>query len=181
MAYWTEHDVDANLDLAIAARLLAATPLLLREEISGYGDELARWHPGEGEWCANEVVGHLIEAELRGFAGRIRTILANDHPSLQNWDQDEVARQRRDCEKDPRALLDEFAAMRAQGVELVRTLEPGDVARGGLHPLVGELTVGDLLYEWVHHDRNHLKQIMTNVQLRVWPAMGNAQRFSLVD
>ena len=33
------------------------------------------WRPEPGEWSANECVGHLIEAERRGFAGRIRTIL----------------------------------------------------------------------------------------------------------
>lgn len=38
---------------------------------------LATWHPAEGEWCVNEVLGHLIEAEARGFAGRIRQILAD--------------------------------------------------------------------------------------------------------
>jgi hypothetical protein len=39
--------------------------------------------------------------------------------------------------------------------------------------------VDDVLHEWVHHDRNHLQQIMGNVQAFVWPALGNAQRFSL--
>ena len=53
-----------------------------------------------------------------------------------------------------------------------------DLARGGRHPEVGRLTIGDLLHEWVHHDRNHLRQILVNVQAYVWPAMGNAQRFS---
>lgn len=30
----------------------------------------------------------------------------------------------------------------------------------------------------VHHDRNHIKQMLTTVQARVWPYMGNTQRFS---
>jgi hypothetical protein len=33
------------------------------------------------------------------------------------------------------------------------------------------------MHEWVHHDRNHLKQLLANVQARVWPEMGNARRF----
>ena len=37
---------------------------------------------------------------------------------------------------------------------------------------------GLLLHEWVHHDRNRLRQILTNVQARAWPHMGNARRFS---
>jgi hypothetical protein len=39
--------------------------------------------------------------------------------------------------------------------------------------------VADLLHEWVHHDRNHLKQILANAQSFVWLSMGNTQKFSL--
>ena len=44
--------------------------------------------------------------------------------------------------------------------------------------MVGPLTVSDLLQEWVHHDRNHARQMMANVQAYAWPHMGNAQKFS---
>ena len=54
--------------------------------------------------------------------------------------------------------------------------------RGGLLPATAGqaeyLQIGDILAEWVHHDRNHVRQMMANVQAYVWPHMGNAQRFS---
>ncbi len=50
--------------------------------------------------------------------------------------------------------------------------------RAGRHPAVGALTIGDLLHEWVHHDRNHVRQVLALVQAFVWPHLGNAQRFS---
>src|SRR2546425_1017037 len=50
--------------------------------------------------------------------------------------------------------------------------------RGGLHPQVGRLTVDELLHELVHHDGNHLRQALGNVQAYVWPHMGNARRFT---
>jgi hypothetical protein len=53
-----------------------------------------------------------------------------------------------------------------------------DLGRSARHPTVGRLSIAELLAEWVHHDRNHLKQIFANVQAYVWPHMGNAQRFS---
>ena len=40
------------------------------------------------------------------------------------------------------------------------------------------LRVEDILHEWVHHDRNHIKQIHGNVQAWAWPHMGNTQKFS---
>jgi hypothetical protein len=60
----------------------------------------------------------------------------------------------------------------------VAGLAPGDLAEGGRHPSVGHLRIADLLAEWVHHDRNHLRQMLANVQAFVWPHMGNAQKFS---
>ena len=44
--------------------------------------------------------------------------------------------------------------------------------------VLGHLRVGDLLHEWVHHDRNHLRQLLANIQAAAWPHMGNARRFS---
>ena len=162
-----------------AAGLLRATLATLRAESSALPAAALEWHPAAGEWCAKEVLGHLIEAERRGFAGRIRTILANENPKLEAWDQDAVARARRDCERDWRELLSEFSALREESAGLVAGLGAQDLGRGGHHPKVGALRVGELLHEWVHHDRNHLRQILANFQEYVWPHMGNAQRFSL--
>jgi hypothetical protein len=58
------------------AALLESTCALIEGEVSALGDEGASWHPAPGEWCVNECVGHLIEAERRGFAGRIRDMIA---------------------------------------------------------------------------------------------------------
>ena len=172
--------VDGPLDPATIARLLAATAATIAGEMRALG-EAARWHPSPGEWCANEVLGHILEAERRGFNGRVRRFLAEDEPSVIGWDQLAVAEARRDCERDPRSLLDEFLPLRKESVALVAGLGPADLVRAGVHDRVGRLTVGDLIAEWVHHDRNHVRQLLANGQARVWPQMGNAQRFGAPD
>ena len=140
--------------------------------------EAAAWRPKAGDWCINECVGHVIEAERRGFAGRIKIILGADEPHLETWDQEAVERERKDCERPPSELSAELAAVRKESVRLVRALETKSMSRGGLHPDVGRLTVDELLHEWVHHDGNHLKQALNNVQAYVWTRMGNAQKFT---
>ena len=169
---------DGRLAPAQITALLRAAAAALRTELSALPDTVLRHHPGPGAWCAKEVLGHLIEAERRGFAGRIRQILAERDPALSAWDQDAVARERRDCERPLAPLLDEFLVLREYSAALVCALGPSALARGGQHPTVGALTVADLIQEWVHHDRNHLRQILENVRAYVWPFMGNAQRFS---
>lgn len=160
------------------AALLGATAPALRAEFDALPAAVLRWRPAPGEWCAQEVVGHLIEAEGRGFAGRVRTLLAAPDPTFAGWDQDAVARERRDDERAAADLLAEFGRLRADSIALVAALRPADLDRAGQHPLVGRLTIADLLHEWVHHDRNHLRQILANVQAYAWPHLGNAQRFS---
>lgn len=167
-------------NLTQIAALIRATPEIIRRELQALGGEAACWHPAPGEWCVNEVIGHLIEADRHGFHGRIQTILTIERPQLQTWDITGIAARRQDCQRDGFELLDELAAMRAESAQLVTGLTPAQLRRSGDHPLVGELRVVDLIHEWVSHDCNHLKQILSNIQGWVWPNMGNAQRFSKI-
>src|SRR5262249_6391866 len=100
------------------ARCLEAAMATLRAELGALPERVVAWHPAAGEWCAKEVVGHLIEAEHRGFAGRIRIILGADRPQLQTWDQTDVARARGDCGRPIAALLDELTALRRESASL---------------------------------------------------------------
>ncbi len=164
-----------------AAALLGTLPIFLRAEFDAAPDDLLRWRPAPEEWCLLEVIGHLIETEERGFAGRIRTILAEERPQCTTWDPAAVARERQDGQRDPADLLAEFTERRAASVALVESLVAADLGRGGDHPEVGFLTVNDLLHEWIHHDANHLRQVLDNIQTYTWPSMGNAQCFSTPD
>ena len=168
----------AELTPRQVADLLAATSATLRAELTALPEAAAGWHPAPGEWCAKEVVGHLIEAERRGFAGRIRAALDEPAPDFAAWDMAAVARARGDCAREVAALLDEFDAARQASVALVAGLRDADLRRAGRHPAVGELAIGDLLHEWVHRDRNRVRQVLALGQAFVWPHMGNAQRFS---
>ena len=163
---------------ADVAAMLRAAAALFAAEARALPEAVVAWHPADGEWCVKEILGHLIEAERRGFAGRIRVILAGDRPALDRWDQAAVARARNDCARDVASLVGELLRMREDSATLVAALGARDLTRSGRHPVVGELTVGDLLQEWVHHDRNHARQMLANVQAYAWPHMGNAQKFS---
>ena len=169
------------LEPARIAQLLAATATTVEAELRALGDTGARWRPAAGEWCANEVVGHLVEADLRGFTGRIRTLLAEEDPAFLGWDQPGVAAARGDCAKSPDELLAEFLPLRAEGIELILRLTPDDLGRAGKHNVVGRLTAGEIVTEWVHHDRNHVRQLLAIGQAIAWPQMGNARRFSDPD
>jgi len=165
----------AELTPVQVAAYLEATAALIDAELNALGSDGA-WHFDPKEWCANEVVGHLIEAEKRGFAGRIREIRAGK-PKTSSWDQEQVAKERNDCARVTQSLWMEFMGVRNDSIVLARSLGADDLGKGILHPQVGRLTIRDLIHEWVHHDRNHTRQLLAIAQERVWPHMGNSQKF----
>src|SRR5262245_58606765 len=131
----------ASLAPAEVAALLSAATEAIRGESSRLPARVLAFRPAPGEWCVLEVLGHLIEAEERGFAGRIRLILAQDGRALERWDPEQVARDRRDWERDPSVLLGEFVRVREVSVQLVERLRESDLVKRGEHPTVGTLTV----------------------------------------
>jgi hypothetical protein len=167
--------VSRPLTTAEVAALLESTCALIEAEMKALGDEGCTFHFKEGEWCVNECVGHIIEADKRGFGGRIKDILAGT--PLHSWDQVQVERDRKDCERMSQSLWMEFMGMRHDYITMVRRLEPAELERSGVHPKVGDLRVRDLLHEWLHHDRNHTRQLLNVQQERVYPHMGNSQKF----
>lgn len=157
--------------------LLGATSALVESECLALGDAEASWHPAPGEWCVKECVGHLIETDRRGFVSRIRTLIDQERAEWISSDPDAVARERADCARPLGGLVREFLEGRRVGIETVRWLQPEHLQRSGIHPRAGEVTVRELLHKWVHHDRNHARQLLAVVQARVWPSMGATQRF----
>jgi DinB superfamily len=156
----------------VAARIDAAGTAI-EAELGTLSDELAAWHPAESEWCVKEVLGHVIHTERIGFSGRIAEILAADEPNLPASGDAPPA-----CDRNLAEMLAEFREQRTRSVDQVARLQPADLARGGIHERVGRLTVNDIIHEWIHHDRAHLKQILSNVQAYVRPNMGGAQAFA---
>ncbi len=168
---------DILLNPKEVTQLLQNTALVLRQRVTALPDRAIARHPGPGKWCVKEVIGHLTEEDARDFVGRIQTVLDEMEPSLRINDQEEVARVRRDCDKDLHDLLDEFDTVRSSSIAFVMKLGVTDLDRGGMHPKIGHIRIRELLHEWIYHDLNHLRQIDANVQRFLWDHLGKMQRF----
>lgn len=165
------------LDPHTNGQILQVSAYILEHEFESLPNSLLRWHPAPSEWCMNQILGHLIQTEQPGFADRIRSMLDSTDPQLVSLDQDAEAAERGDCDRDPHELLTEFLSLRTASIDLVTSLSKTDLNRGGWHPDVGYLTVADLLHEWVYHDQDHIKQLMTNIQQFTWAHLGSTQQF----
>jgi len=148
-------------DLKAQIDLLAAFPEQLKRQIQGLDDAALRFRPAPNEWSIMELIGHIIDVGTL-WPGRTRQMLATDNPTLAALDPDWV-RQRDYQNKQPSFLLITLAEQRAEYVEFLRILRPAQLARTGIHPTRGPLTVEQGIAALADHDRIHSEQIAANL------------------
>jgi hypothetical protein len=146
------------LDESIA--LLERTPRVLHELLAGLPNSWLNERDAADGWTARDVVGHLISAELDDWIPRAETIL-NDGTSRPFDPFDRHAHIERDRDATLHGLLDLFAELRAQNIARIReiAIDSEMMERRGLHPELGEVTLGNLVATWTVHDLDHVAQI----------------------
>jgi hypothetical protein len=149
-----------ELDLGEALDVLRRTPAVLDALLRGTSPA---WHAadeGPDTWSPETVVGHLIHADETDWIPRARMIL--DHGDSRPFEPfDRFGQSTRFAGWSLDRLLDRFAEVRAESLETVRGwgLTGAELARPGLHPELGAVTLRELMATWVVHDMTHLAQI----------------------
>src|SRR5262245_65102208 len=83
----------------------------VEDALAGAGEAELDAVPADGEWSARMVVHHLADSESNAY-GRVRTLLAEDEPFIQGYDQGQFAR-RLHYDRPIEASLAVFRAVRA--------------------------------------------------------------------
>ena len=149
-----EHNLQNTM--ALLARTPAALNTLLRDlpETWTFRDE------GDNTWTSFDVIGHLIHGERTDWMPRARMILEfGESRAFEPFDR--LAQLRESQGKSLGQLLDEFARLRSENLDKLRTLalQGQDLERRGRHPALGVVTLSELLATWAAHDLTHLHQI----------------------
>lgn len=110
-----------------------------------------------GEWSPRQVAHHLADSETTS-AIRLRRILVEDSPLIQNYDQDEFARLLH-YDRDPAISLALFRAVRASTAELLHRMTEADWQRSGTHSESGPYSADDWLRIYAVHAHDHADQI----------------------
>lgn len=162
-----------NYSLEQAIPILKRTPAVLQIFLGGLPDEWVRAADGPGTWSAYDVVGHLIHGERVNWIPRTRHILEKgDSEPIPTFDREEMFTASEG--KSLAELLEQFEWFRAQNLETLQSfgLKPADLARRGVHPELGAVTLGNLLSTWVAHDLGHIRQIAQTMGRQYRDAMG---------
>jgi hypothetical protein len=158
--------------------LLSRTPVSLNALLRDLPESWTLRNEGENTWSAFDVVGHLIHGERTDWMPRTNLIL--QHGDSQAFERFDRWAQVRESEgKSLPELLDEFGRLRAENLDQLRrlNLSKEDLERRGLHPVLGPVTLGNLLSTWAAHDLTHLHQISRIMAYQYRDAVGPWTKF----
>ena len=131
--------------------LLESTPAMLRDLMSEISEDDARWKPAPNRFSIAEVLAHLSHTEGHCYRARLDRFLSEELPKLEPDDASlhyDLYRQ-----ADPQDSFDHFEEQRETNVEFMRTLPRSAGGRRARHKEAGEITLSQMLHEWVLHDR----------------------------
>ena len=109
-----------------------------------------------GKWSARQILCHLADCEIV-FAYRLRQTLAEDHHTVQPFDQDAWAGSYSNY--DGQAALAVFNAVRQWNVLLVKSTDPSAFEKAVTHPERGTMTFRTIIETMAGHDLNHRRQL----------------------
>lgn len=143
-----------------AIEILERTPAVLNTLLSGLSDDWVMRNEGPETFSAYDVVGHLIHGEKTDWVTRAKIILApGDIKTFERWDR--VAMYEESKDKSLQQLLASFAVIRKDNLIWFAALHltENDLDKKGMHPVLGAVTLRQLLATWVVHDLTHIAQI----------------------
>ena len=155
-------DADSRTAAGQADRLLRVNEQVAARLHRPAGADPLRAEPGETEWSALQVVGHLAEMIPYWLQQCQALIAASEPPRFgRSLDAPErLAGVKRGTRLDADALLRLLDEAVQQAAATIRQMSPAERGKTGLHPRMGEISVADAIETLiVAHAEDHLAQI----------------------
>jgi hypothetical protein len=156
--------MSSHPDLSVSIALLENTPSAIRSLIAALSESLLHQDEGPGTWSPYQVLQHLAWGEVDDWIPRVRLILEHqDQVAFTPFDREAGAK--RYAAWDVQDLVAEFSRLRAENLTTLRGFQLTDakLALPGKHPVLGTVTMSQLIASWVSHDLTHLFQITRTI------------------
>lgn len=137
---------------------LSGTPVVLDKLMAGATPEDHDRRPDPERFTLREVVAHLADWEPI-WLERVEGLATQDHPTLQGYDEGQLALDRDYARADVAAQIARFRAGRGRLREVVHRLPEESWGRTGYHTEWGEIDITSLLTLILGHDGYHMKQV----------------------
>jgi DinB superfamily len=140
--------------------ILEKTPAVLTTLLAGISNDWVMNNEGPETFSPYDVLGHLIHGEKTDWVVRAKMILEfGNTKTFERWDR--FAQYEESKGKSLQQLLHEFDAIRKENMTWFKALHltETDLDKKGIHPVLGEVTLRNLLATWVVHDLTHIAQV----------------------
>jgi hypothetical protein len=146
--------------LADVREVLATTPATLRALIAGAPHAALHFREAKGAWTPTQVLAHVADGEITDWMPRLSLMLTGPEPR-RFAPYDREGGFTRYAGWEAAALIQEIERLRGDNLARLRTLDlsDDDLARTALHPVLGPVTMRQLLNCWATHDLAHIAQI----------------------
>jgi hypothetical protein len=163
--------------------ILDRTPAVLQALLAGLPDDWIIPNEGPETFSPYDVIGHLIHGEKTDWVVRAKMILEfGNTQTFVKWNR--FAQYEESKGKSLQQLLDEFDAIRKENMVWFKSLNltEDDLDKQGMHPVLGEVTLRNLLVTWAVHDLTHISQITRVMAKQYKDEMGPwPQFFRILD
>lgn len=149
-----------NYSLEKSYQILDRTSAVLQALLAGLHEDWLMNNEGPETYSPYDVVGHLIHGEKTDWTARMKMILEfSNSKTFVRWNREAMYEESKG--KSIQDLLDEFAVLRKGNMDWFRSLNltEADFDKPGMHPVLGDVTLRNLLATWVAHDLTHIAQI----------------------
>ena len=140
--------------LADVQAVLSTTPERGPRLVSTLPIDLLTRSPAAGEWSALQYLQHLLDAERLVFPVRFHAFLAGQE--FVDFDPHEPHAGTSSLA--PEQLVEAFARVRKASLVLFKQVTDDDLCRTKQHPMLGIVTLAEMLHTWAAHDLNHTVQ-----------------------
>jgi len=148
------------LPMSEVRSILSASPAVYRSLLTALPQDALHFRDAPESWTPFQVLCHVVDGEMTDWIPRLERILS-DNPGKPFTPFDREAGFTVYGGWNLPALLDEFDRLRALNLKRLATVGSDSVtlARTGVHPAFGTVTLGQLLACWATHDATHIAQI----------------------
>ena len=175
--------ISGEFDLSEAMQILERTPATIEVLLGDLSPAWLNFQEDSEAWSPFVVLIHFIHNERANWIPRARAILSeDDHREFPPFRQ--LPENGLQIKRPARELLAEFAQLRQESLAALRKfdLKAGDFDRKARHPVLGTVTLRQLLATWVVHDLNHIHQIAKTLAKRYRETVGPwRQNLAILD
>ncbi len=140
-------------------RELESMPDFLADMFAGLSAEEAAFSPSDGTLAPVEQCWHLADLEREGFNQRIRRLLEDTNPWLEDFEGARLVRERQYKQRSLSEGIAAFREARLGNLSLIQAVTPEGWMRQGEQEGVGPVMLCDIPVMMSQHDASHRAEI----------------------